>query len=118
VRDVIEHIQDVDAVVAARFHNLVLALLLGKPTVSVAYHDKNEALLKAFGCGDASQNIDELDVGELERQLFRTIASWPEHMPAVQERLRQFGQQLDDQYSRLFYHGRAGRRHASEDRAA
>ncbi len=110
VQDVIDQIQSVDAVVAARFHNLIVALMLTKPTISVAYHDKNEVLMTTFGLPDASQNVDELNVTELERQLFRIMDAWPSWKPRVEEKLGEFRQQLDDQYHRLFHQSRSGRR--------
>ncbi len=102
VEDLIAHIRDLDAVVATRFHNLVLALLLKKPTVSVSYHPKNEALMESFGLSGASQNVDELNGPALERQLSSVTTAWPLHEHFVRERLAEFRQRLDDQYRTLF----------------
>ena len=40
-----QQIAEVEVVVASRFHNVLLALLLGKPVVSIAYNQKNDALM-------------------------------------------------------------------------
>jgi polysaccharide pyruvyl transferase WcaK-like protein len=47
-----------EVVVASRFHNLICALKLGKPTVSLGYAGKNARLLSDFGLGEFSQAID------------------------------------------------------------
>jgi polysaccharide pyruvyl transferase WcaK-like protein len=54
-----------EAVVAARFHNLIAALRLGRPTVSVGYAEKSARLMQAAGLGDYHQHIDDLDGGTL-----------------------------------------------------
>lgn len=102
VEDVIMHIGSVSVVVAARFHNLVLALMLRKPTLSISYHEKNEELLNSFGLHEFSQNIDELDEVVLERQFLGLTESWNRRQPRVNERLLEFRIRLDDQYRTLF----------------
>lgn len=42
----------VDAVVATRYHNVLTALKLGVPTVSVGYAAKNDVLMESMGLGD------------------------------------------------------------------
>jgi polysaccharide pyruvyl transferase WcaK-like protein len=51
-----------DAVIASRFHNVVAALMMAKPVVSLSYADKNGRLLEAFGFADVDQPIDGFDV--------------------------------------------------------
>lgn len=115
VEDLISHLASVDAVVATRFHNLVLALMLCKPTISVSYHEKNEALMESFGLVDASQDVDKLEETELERQLLRLTDTWQHHEPIVRERLREFRRQLECQYRTLFLGRLDGRSSDSSD---
>jgi len=58
----------VDLVIASRFHNVLLALLLGKPVVSVSYEAKNEALMRQMGLGHYCQTLDGLDLQRLIEQ--------------------------------------------------
>lgn len=58
-----------EVVVATRFHNIICALKLGKPTVSLGYADKNEHLMTEFGLGDFSQPVEAFDVDLLLRQI-------------------------------------------------
>jgi polysaccharide pyruvyl transferase WcaK-like protein len=57
-----------DIVVATRFHNVVGALALGKPVISVGYAKKNDMLLAGLGLGDFCQHIESLDPDLLMRQ--------------------------------------------------
>jgi len=50
-----------DAVVASRYHNVVGALRVGVPTVSLGYAGKNLALLRRFGAEAYDQPIDDFD---------------------------------------------------------
>jgi polysaccharide pyruvyl transferase WcaK-like protein len=79
LHDLMAQIADTDVVVATRFHNVVCALKLGRPTLSIGYAKKNEVLLREMGLGDFSQNIEELDVDRLIEQFRRLVAGRHAH---------------------------------------
>ena len=56
-----EEMMRADVVVASRFHNLICALRLARPTVSVGYAGKNRHLMQALGLDEYSQDIEQLD---------------------------------------------------------
>jgi polysaccharide pyruvyl transferase WcaK-like protein len=58
-----------EAVVASRFHNLIGALRLGRPTVSVGYAEKSARLMQSAGLAGYHQHIDDLDSDRLIAQL-------------------------------------------------
>jgi polysaccharide pyruvyl transferase WcaK-like protein len=58
----------VDVVVASRYHNVLAALKLGKPTVGVGYAAKSDALMAEMGLGEYCQSIRDLDVDRLVKQ--------------------------------------------------
>lgn len=58
----------VDTVVASRYHNVLAAVKLGKPTVGVGYAAKSDALMAEMGLGDYCQSIRDLDVDRLVKQ--------------------------------------------------
>jgi polysaccharide pyruvyl transferase WcaK-like protein len=66
--ELMRQIVETDVVVATRFHNLVAALMAGKPVLSIGYAAKNAALLAEAGLDAFHQEIDQLDVGLLIRQ--------------------------------------------------
>lgn len=58
----------VDAVVASRYHNVLAAVKLGKPTVAVGYAAKSDALMAEMGVGEFCQSMRDLDVDRLIKQ--------------------------------------------------
>lgn len=72
--EIMQQMADVDLAVATRFHNVVCALKMGRPTISVSYAAKNDALLAEVGLGDFCQHIERLDVELLKQQTLRLIA--------------------------------------------
>ena len=61
-------IAPVATMVAARFHNIVFAVKLGKPTVCVSYSPKIDSLVADVGLADYTQHIKSLDVEQLKEQ--------------------------------------------------
>jgi polysaccharide pyruvyl transferase WcaK-like protein len=58
-----------DVVIASRFHNLICALRLGRPTVSVGYAKKNRDLMRAMALDGYCQDIEHLDARHLVDQV-------------------------------------------------
>jgi polysaccharide pyruvyl transferase WcaK-like protein len=75
-------IADVDTVVATRYHNIVCALKLAKPTVSLGYAAKNEVLMAAMGLGGYCQHLRSLDLELLVAQ-FVELRHEGDDLPAV-----------------------------------
>lgn len=69
VDDLIDQLNSVDAVVGTRFHTVLVALMLGKPTVAIGYGRKHSELMSQLGVGDWVQGIRELDADLLEQQV-------------------------------------------------
>jgi len=55
-------------VVATRYHNVICALMLAKPTISLGYGEKNTVLMVGTGLADYSQPVNTLDVEQLIKQ--------------------------------------------------
>ena len=73
--DLMRAMAPASTVVATRYHNVICALKLGKPTISISYAQKNTALMTAMGLSAFCQDIGALDgaaligqLNELERQ--------------------------------------------------
>ena len=58
----------VGTVVATRFHNVMCALKLAEPTISIGYARKNVALMADMGLPEFYQYADSLDVEKLKKQ--------------------------------------------------
>ncbi|PJJ56860.1 polysaccharide pyruvyl transferase WcaK-like protein [Mumia flava] len=88
-------------VVASRFHNVICALKLAVPTVSLGYAGKNARVLEEFGLGELSQRMDSLDVDLVVAQVARAGAIADEVRPAMHATAQRFGAELADQEKRL-----------------
>jgi polysaccharide pyruvyl transferase WcaK-like protein len=85
--DVMTQIAATDVVVATRHHNVVCALKMGKPTLSLSYAGKNVTLLEDAGLGGYWQDVESLDIERLKSQLEQLIAD----RPALAQSIAAFG---------------------------
>lgn len=72
--DLMVLMRPLEAIVATRYHNVVCALRLGKPTVSIGYAAKHDVLMAEAGLADACQRVDSLDVDRLVEQFHEVRA--------------------------------------------
>jgi polysaccharide pyruvyl transferase WcaK-like protein len=101
LHDLMRQIAETDVVVATRFHNIVCALKLGKPTVSIGYADKNDALMAEMGMGRFCQHIEHLDLDLLTKQFAQLMADRQRYEQRIQDASRVFQKHLDSQDSIL-----------------
>lgn len=66
--ELMQQIASVDIVVATRFHNVVSALKLAKPTLSIGYATKHDVLMADMGLPEFCQQVKSLDVVRLIEQ--------------------------------------------------
>jgi polysaccharide pyruvyl transferase WcaK-like protein len=66
--DLMRAMDPVSTVVATRYHNVICALMLAKPTISIGYGEKNAVLMAGTGLADYCQSIGSLDVDRLIEQ--------------------------------------------------
>jgi polysaccharide pyruvyl transferase WcaK-like protein len=98
VEDLLAQLALTDIVVSPRFHNLILALMLGKPVISISYDAKNDALLDGFGLGRYCQPIDRLSVARLIDQFIELEVRAKQGEPVVRQRTAEYRNRLDEQY--------------------
>ncbi len=72
--DVMQALLPVASVVAIRYHNVLCALALSKPTVAISYSPKHDALMAEMGLPGFCLAVNALDVGELIK-LFTELES-------------------------------------------
>jgi polysaccharide pyruvyl transferase WcaK-like protein len=56
LQDLMRQMAAVDTVVATRYHNVLCALKLSKPTLSIGYATKNDVLMAGMGLGEFCQS--------------------------------------------------------------
>jgi polysaccharide pyruvyl transferase WcaK-like protein len=77
--ELLEAMSDVEAVVATRYHNVLGALKLAIPTLSISYARKNDVLMAQMGLGEYCQPAREVDVDRLIEQ-FRSLSAHRESL--------------------------------------
>ena len=66
--ELMRQMASVDTVVATRYHNVVCALKLAKPTLSLGYAAKHDVLMADMGLSEFCQSVNSLDLGRLIQQ--------------------------------------------------
>lgn len=98
VEDLLEQLSQLDVVVSPRFHNLILALMLNKPVLSISYDPKGGALLEEFGLGKYCQTIGDFSVDALIA-LFRDLDGRIEEIkPLLRKNTEEYRALLNQQY--------------------
>jgi len=91
----------VDAVVATRYHNVLCALKVRTPTLSIGYAAKNDVLMDAMGLGEFCQQARSLDVDRLIEQFTELEARSAQLRATLAERNQAMAQRLEHQFDTL-----------------
>jgi len=122
VQDVVGELAATDLVVATRFHNVLLSLLLNKPVIAISFHHKSSSLMRQMKLSDYCHEIADIDATRLIEQfrtleqnredVRRTIARGVEEARAAVEEQYDllFGRPADAQSSELARPGRVRQR--------
>jgi len=100
--DLIAAMSQMDFIVAARFHGVLISHLLHKPVLAVSYHHKTADLMARMGQSECTVDIDECTLGTLTNRFIllesrrTTIAAEFERMVPICRKA------LDSQYDRVF----------------
>jgi polysaccharide pyruvyl transferase WcaK-like protein len=68
LHDIMRQMAGTDVVIATRYHNVVCALKVGRPTISLSYARKNDEVLASMGLAGFHQNVEEFSVDLLKAQ--------------------------------------------------
>jgi polysaccharide pyruvyl transferase WcaK-like protein len=102
--EVLSQLAATDVVVASRFHNVLLALMLDKPVVAISYHEKIDALMSAVGLSEFCHHIEHIEIDRLAEQ----VGALEENADSVRPRIEQTTEEnraaLDAQFDQIFRH--------------
>ena len=107
--ELMQQIASVDTVVASRYHNVLCALKLAKPTLSVGYAAKFGVLMAEMGLAEFCQSAHSLDVGRLIEQFTELESRSAQLRQTMTERTAANERLLDHQFatlSALLFRGR------------
>lgn len=102
VQDVFSQLNGTDLVVASRFHNVLMALMLGKPVLAISYHEKVDALMADAGLTEFCQDIERIDVEKMTRQFNELEKKANCIKRQLQRNAEACRAALEGQYSRIF----------------
>jgi polysaccharide pyruvyl transferase WcaK-like protein len=99
--DVMQAMAPVGSVVATRFHSVICALLLFKPTISLGYASKFTALMADMGLAEFCQHSSSLDVDRLIEQFTELERRQADLRRTITECNAEYRRLLNVQFSEL-----------------
>jgi polysaccharide pyruvyl transferase WcaK-like protein len=99
--EIMQHMTAVDTVVASRYHNVLCALKVAKPTVAVGYAAKFGALMADMGLEEFCQSARSLEVDQLIDQFTKLESRSGELQQSMTERNELNRRLLDRQFAAL-----------------
>ena len=102
VQDVLAELSATDVVVATRFHNVLLSLLLNKPVIAISFHHKCSSLMRQMKLSEYCHDIHDMDADRLIEQ-FRKLEQNREAVKrTIDQGVDDARAALDEQYDLLF----------------
>ena len=102
VEELVSKLAVTDIVVSPRFHNILLALMLCKPVISLSYHEKFHCVMAEFGLPEYCHNIDDLDIQKLIKQVIEIEKNANSFKVFAKQKTQEFRNALDKQYGVIF----------------
>ncbi|KAB2674935.1 dTDP-4-dehydrorhamnose 3,5-epimerase [Brucella tritici] len=101
LHDLMKQIAQTDIVLASRYHNVICALHMGRPTISLSYARKNDVLLADNGLSEFCHHVESFDPPTLIRQIDDMLLRRPELEQAVRAGTDQYRLHLEWQEQNL-----------------
>jgi polysaccharide pyruvyl transferase WcaK-like protein len=102
VADLLSQISATDIVVATRFHNAVLSLFSGKPTISISFHHKCASLMNTMDMSKYCLDINALSGQALIEAFSDLEANETEIISVIGRKTQQFREEMDRPYRVIF----------------
>jgi polysaccharide pyruvyl transferase WcaK-like protein len=102
VEQLLSQLAATDLVVGTRFHNVLFALLLIKPVISISFHHKCASLMSEMGLSEYCQDINHLDVNGLIAQFCALEKNAEKLRFLIKQKTEEFRRALDEQYNFIF----------------
>ena len=101
IPELIQEMAPVGMVVATRYHNVICALKLCKPTISLGYSRKFISLMEDMALADFHQFAYSLDTDRLIEQFKELESRQPQLQQKMAERNADHARSLEEQFTRL-----------------
>jgi len=112
-KELILVLAELDLVVSSRFHNIILAMMLEKPVIALAYESKHFDLMAQFGLEHYVYDWLDIDSERLTKNLEEIRRNWTEISDQIRREVEESRKKLRLQYECLI--GLIHRRHGGSD---
>jgi polysaccharide pyruvyl transferase WcaK-like protein len=102
IEDVLRQVAETDIVIATRFHNVICALMLNKPVVSLGYAKKFDDLMSEMGLTQYCQHIERLNLEQLIEQFRELVFDYQRFRQMIREKNLQYREDLRRQLPNIF----------------
>lgn len=102
VEDLLSQLAATDFVVATRFHNVLLSMLLNKPVIAISFHHKCSSLMSEMGLAEYCQDINSLSSDRLIEQFCQLQQNAGRVRRIIREKVAGCQDALDEQYRIIF----------------
>jgi polysaccharide pyruvyl transferase WcaK-like protein len=102
VHEFLSQLAATDLVVATRFHNVLMSLLLSKPVVAISFHHKCSSLMSDMGLSEYCQDINQVNADALVAKFEALVQHADEVERLIAQRVEEARRALDEQYEVLF----------------
>jgi polysaccharide pyruvyl transferase WcaK-like protein len=102
VDDLLRQLAAADLVVATRFHNVLLAILLNKPVIAISFHHKCTSLMSQMGLSEYCRDVDRLSSGGLIEQFSQLQLGAGSMKRLIAGEVGTCRDALDEQYAIIF----------------
>jgi polysaccharide pyruvyl transferase WcaK-like protein len=102
VDELLAQLGECDYVVATRFHNVLMSLLVGKPVIAISFHHKCSSLMNDMGLSEYCQDINRMTADELIAAFERLAEHAQELEGMIAQRIEESRTALNEQYGALF----------------
>jgi polysaccharide pyruvyl transferase WcaK-like protein len=98
VNGLFRQIAQTDLVIASRFHNVLCALMMERPVISLGYHEKNINLMTEMGLEKYCQHIEQFTFDKLVEQFECYASEMEQAIQQIHNKNEQYRKLLDEQY--------------------
>jgi polysaccharide pyruvyl transferase WcaK-like protein len=102
VEDVLARLAETDAVVATRFHNALLALVLNKPVIMISFHHKCDSLMNQMDLSEYCEDIHHVTTDRLIERFVQLEQNAEALKDLIKRKVEQQRQALEEQYEIIF----------------
>jgi polysaccharide pyruvyl transferase WcaK-like protein len=102
MHELLSQLSATDLVVATRFHNVLMSLLLNKPVIAISFHHKCSSLMSEMGLSEYCHDINQMNADTLIAQFQALDRNADDVKQKILQRVETFERALDEQFELLF----------------